>query len=121
MTTNVRPPPVVLVLGTGALDPSPLPFASFTASRFQIVDERHTPAGVAAARALRPDVVIVDVGQDHGKGLDLCRALQAEHQTRSIPLIAITGDPAIGQFMMTMRVKVCNQDTLTDEIELLIA
>ena len=118
--TNVRPPPVVLVLGTGALDPPPLPFSSFTASRFQIVDERHTPAGVGAARTLQPDVVIVDVGQE-GKGLDLCRALQAEDQTRSIPLIAITGDPAVGQFMMTMRVKVCNEDTLTDEIELLIA
>ena len=119
--STVRPPPLVLVLGTGTLAPTPLPFSPLTASRFKIVDRRPTSAGVAAARTLQPDVVIVDVGQDQGYGLDLCRALQAEHQTRSIPLIAITGDPAIGQFMMTMRVKVCNQDTLTDEIERLIA
>ena len=119
--STVRPPPIVLVLGTGALDPTPLPFSQLTASRFNIVDRRPTSAGVAAARTLQPDLVIVDVGQDQGKGLDLCRALQAERETRGIPLIAVTGDPTIGQFMMTMRVKVCNQDTLGNEIEQLIA
>ena len=118
---NVRPPPVVLVLGTGALDPTPLPLSQLTASSFTIVDQRQISGGVDAARTLKPDVVLVDVGQSHGKGLDLCRALQAEPGTRNIPLIAITGDAAIGQFMMTMRVKVCNADTLSEEISRLIS
>jgi len=38
-----------------------------------------------------------------------------------MPLIAITGDAAVGQFMMTMRVKVCNADTLSHEISRLIS
>jgi len=119
---NVRPPTIVLLLGTGVHEPTPLPFSSLAASRFKIVDRRqHRSGAVAAARTLQPDVVIVDVAQDQGKGLDLCRALQAERDTRDIPLIAVTGDPAIGQFMMTMRVKVCNQDALRAEIEQLIA
>ncbi len=118
---NVRPPPTVLVLGTGPLDPTPLPFSHLTASKFTVVDQRHLPDGVEAARALQPDVVLVDVGHSHGKGLDLCRALQAEPGTRNIPLIAITGDAAVGQFMMTMRVKVCNADTLSHEISRLIS
>jgi CheY-like chemotaxis protein len=116
---NDRPPPVVLVLGTGALEPTPLPL--LIPSKFQVVDERRTVDGVDAARALQPAVVLVDVGGDHTKGLDLCRALQAEPQTRNIPLIAISGAPDIGQFMMTMRVKVCNADTLSHEISRLIS
>jgi CheY-like chemotaxis protein len=121
VTIQVRPPPTVLVLGTGALVLTPLPFPENPASAFTIVDERRSPDGVDVARALRPDVMLIDVGDDHGKGLDLCRALQAEPATRHIPLIAITGDPAIGQFMMTMSVKVCNVETLKDEINRLVS
>jgi CheY-like chemotaxis protein len=114
--STVRPPPVVLVLGTGACDPTPLPFSELATSQFQIVDQRREPDGIAAACTLQPDVVLVDVGQSHVKGLELCRALQAEPGTREIPLIAITGDAAIGQFMMTLRVKACDPHSLKDEI-----
>ena len=118
---NVRPPPVVLVLGAGVPDPSPLPLPGLPASRFKVVDQRRTSDGVEAAKALRPDVVLVDVGRDHARGLDLSRSLQAEPETRSIPLIAITGDATIGRVMMTMRVKVCDADTLGHEINGLIS
>jgi len=66
-------------------------------------------------------VVLVDVGRDHARGLDLCRSLHAEPETRSVPLIAITGDATIGRFMMTMRVMVCDADTLSHEINGLIS
>jgi CheY-like chemotaxis protein len=118
---NVRPPPVVLVLGTGALNPEPLPFSLLPAAKFKIVDQRQLSDGVEAARTLRPDVVLVDVGRNPAQGLDLCRALQAGPETRHIPLIAITGDAAVGQFMMTMRVRACNVDTLSHEINTLIS
>ena len=117
---NVRPPPVVLVLGTGASDPTPLPFSQLTESAFQILDQRREPDR-SAARTVHPDVILVDVGQSHAKGLELCRALQADPDTRTIPLIAITGDAAKGQFMMTLRVTVCDPDTLRDEIERVLA
>jgi CheY-like chemotaxis protein len=114
--TNVRPPPVVLVLGSGTLTPPPSPFSQLPAAKFNIVDHRHLSDGVEAARALLPDVVLVDVGRNPTQGLDLCRALQAEPETRTIPLIAITGDTEVGHFMMTMRVRVCDGDTLAHEI-----
>ena len=119
--TNVRPPPVVLVLGTGTLTPIPPPFSQLSAASFEVVDQRHRSDGVAAARALRPDVVLVDVGRNPTQGLDLCRALQAEPETRAIPLIAITGDIDVGHFMMTMRVRACDGQTLAHEINRLTA
>jgi CheY-like chemotaxis protein len=119
--TNVRPPPLVLVLGTGTLTPIPPPFSQLPAASFSVVDQRHRSDGVAAARALRPDVVLVDVGRNPTQGLNLCRALQAEPETRAIPLIAITGDIDVGHFMMTMRVRVCDEQTLAHEINRLTA
>jgi CheY-like chemotaxis protein len=113
---TVRPPPVVLVLAAGVINPGPLPISQLPVTRFKIVDQRQLSDGVAAARAMQPDVVLVDVGRSPTRGLDLCRALQAEPETRHIPLIAITGDADVGQFMMTMRVRVCNADTLGHEI-----
>ena len=112
--------PTVLVVGISALVPAPLPLSENTASTFTIVDRRRAPDAVEVARALQPDVVLVDVGHTRSKGLDLCRALEAEPATRHIPLIAITDDPAVGQFMMTMRVKVCDAGTLKDEIDVMI-
>lgn len=111
---NVRPPPVVLILGTGASDPDPLPFSQLT-DGLHVLDQRREPDRTAA-RTLKPDVILVDVGHSHMKGLELCRALQADPETRTIPLIAITGDPARGQFMMTLRVKACDSDSLRAEI-----
>ena len=112
---TVRPPPVVLILGTGASEPNPLPFSQLTEAGLHILDQRREPDRAAAA-TLQPDVILVDVGQSHIKGLELCRALQADPQTRAIPLIAITGDPAIGQFMLTLRVKACDPASLRAEI-----
>jgi len=113
---NVRPPPVVLVLGTGTPTPIPPPFSQLSATSFRVVDQRHRADGVAAARALHPDIVLIDVGRNPTQGLDLCRALQAEPETRTIPLIAVTGDIDVGHFMMTMRVRACSAEALAHEI-----
>jgi CheY-like chemotaxis protein len=118
--STVRPPPVVLILGTGASDPSSLPYSQLNEFGLHILDQRREPDRAAAA-ALKPDVILVDVGQSHITGLELCRALQADPETRAIPLIAITGDPAIGQFMLTLRIRACDPDSLRDEIARVLA
>ena len=45
------------------------------------------PAGVAAATALAPDVVILDVMLPHMDGLEVCRRIQAD---RPVPVIMLT-------------------------------
>jgi hypothetical protein len=47
--------------------------------------------------------------------------LQAHPDTRGIPLIAITGDASVGQFMTTLRVLPCNPETLHTEVERVLA
>jgi CheY-like chemotaxis protein len=47
-------------------------------------------AAVAAARRLRPDVVLMDIQMPGMSGLDLTRQLKADPATRDIAIIAVT-------------------------------
>lgn len=46
--------------------------------------------GLAAARANRPDLILLDVTMPGLSGHDVCRALQQDPETRDIPIIFIT-------------------------------
>lgn len=46
-------------------------------------------------RAFRPDVVLLDVNLPGMDGFDVCRALQAHEDTRSIPVIFLTSKAAV--------------------------
>jgi CheY-like chemotaxis protein len=46
--------------------------------------------GVAAARRLRPDVILMDVNLPGMSGLDALRALRGLAETRAVPIIALT-------------------------------
>jgi PAS domain S-box-containing protein len=48
--------------------------------------------GLAAIQAELPDVGLVDINLPDGSGLDLCKALRANHPTRRMPLIALSAD-----------------------------
>ena len=75
------------------------------------------------ARALAPDVVLMDVVSGDAATLEMCRVLQGDHETQKIPLIAITGDEAssFGRFMITLRVARCDPTTLLAEVTRAIA
>ncbi len=47
--------------------------------------------GLAKARAIRPDVILLDVMMPDIGGIEVIRQLQAEDETRSIPVLVITG------------------------------
>jgi CheY-like chemotaxis protein len=48
--------------------------------------------GIELARALRPGLILLDVHLPDGQGEQVLSRLQAEPQTRAIPVIAITAD-----------------------------
>ena len=47
--------------------------------------------GVAAAAAVHPDLILLDVEMPGRDGFDVCRALKADDRTMHIPVIFLTG------------------------------
>lgn len=116
MITKVRPPPLVLVLGKDGGLQAPLPLAELERSGFRIADHRGGDDGLEITRTLGPDVVLMDIVPGDPHTLDLCRRLQGDEDTRRIPLIAITGDDSLGQFMITIRIDKCDAVALKAEV-----
>ncbi|MEZ5421212.1 MAG: response regulator [Vicinamibacterales bacterium] len=83
-------------------------------------------AGLDKARALRPDVVVLDLQMPGLSGGDVARALRADPDTRHIPLIAATGhsrttlDDARQAGFDSVIVKPCDPDDLIAEIRRLV-
>ena len=123
MIPTVRPPPVVLVLGTDGPAPDRLPLSRLRESGFAIDDQRDEPPETALEIALRvkPAVIVVDVASPNPIGLEVGRRLQAHPETRHIPIIAVTGEPLATQFMITLRVRTCDADRLDAEVKRLLA
>jgi CheY-like chemotaxis protein len=46
--------------------------------------------GLDMAKALKPDIILMDIGMPEMDGIAATRALRADEDTRSIPIIAIT-------------------------------
>lgn len=47
--------------------------------------------GLAKARAIRPDIILLDVMMPDIGGIEVLRSLQTEDETRVIPVLVITG------------------------------
>ena len=52
---------------------------------------RTGPQALARAEALRPDVILLDLGLPGLSGYEVCRRLRAEPWGRTMPIVAITG------------------------------
>jgi len=104
----------------GADGSNGLPLSRLKESGFQILPRRLDGDGVATAQHVSPDVILVSIVNGNSDALDVCRKLQTDAATKHIPLIAVTGDAALGQFMVTLRVKVCNPESLHEEITRLL-
>ena len=46
---------------------------------------------VPAALAEKPDLILLDIGLPDITGIEVCRALKAEPETRHIPVLMVTG------------------------------
>jgi two-component system alkaline phosphatase synthesis response regulator PhoP len=51
------------------------------------------PAGLAAVRAARPNVVLLDVQLPGMDGTEVLRALRADPPTAQLPVVLLTGSP----------------------------
>jgi CheY-like chemotaxis protein len=64
----------------------------FSVKGFTVVKARNGPEGVEAARAERPDVILLDIMMPaFDDGLEAARRIRAAPETATIPVIAFTG------------------------------
>jgi CheY-like chemotaxis protein len=59
--------------------------------RFQLCEARTGAEAIAAARALAPDAVVLDIGLPDMSGWDVLAALKDDPATRDTPVIVLTG------------------------------
>ena len=60
---------------------------------FRTVDAHNGHQALEKARELHPDAVVTDLAVPGIDGFEFCRALQQDSDTRTIPIIAVTGRP----------------------------
>ncbi len=58
---------------------------------YEVVTAGSAAAGRAAVDQQPPDLILLDVVMPGGSGIDLCRELKEDPQTRLIPIILVTG------------------------------
>ncbi|MDH4130417.1 MAG: response regulator [Gemmatimonadota bacterium] len=63
---------------------------TLTAAGWRVLSAPDGEAGVAAARAHRPDVIVLDVMMPRLNGFQACRQLRADPETRHIPIVMTT-------------------------------
>jgi two-component system, cell cycle response regulator DivK len=59
-------------------------------TRYRLLEAPDGEAGVAMARAQRPDLILMDVQLPKMSGIDAIRALRSEPGTAGTPIIAVT-------------------------------
>lgn len=81
------------------------------------------PSGIAAARHLRPDVILLDIQLPGMDGYAVARALREIEHLRGLPIVAVTSYAMVGDREKAMASgcngyieKPINPDTFVDEI-----
>lgn len=64
--------------------------AGLSKQGFHVREADGGPAGLAAFRAQRPDLVLIDVSMPDMDGFQVARAMEAESSPRRVPLVMLT-------------------------------
>lgn len=67
--------------------------------------------GVAAAKELKPDVILMDIGLGEIDGWEATRMIKADPATRSIPIIALTASAFESDREKSLAAGCCDFDT----------
>jgi DNA-binding response OmpR family regulator len=60
------------------------------AEPYEVITATDGQAGVEAALAQRPDLILMDVVMPRMNGLDACKVLRANPEMRSVPILMVT-------------------------------
>lgn len=84
------PPRRVLIVDDNA-DALELLAQTITAWGHEVATARDGPSGIRAAQALRPDLILLDIGLPGLSGLEVARTLRADPAFRDTLIVALTG------------------------------
>lgn len=65
--------------------------AGLSKQGFHVLEAAGGPAGLAAFRTRRPDLVLIDVSMPGMDGFQVARAIGSESSVRTVPLVMLTG------------------------------
>jgi len=65
-------------------------------SGFRVAEAKNGNEAVTQARALKPDLILMDLSLPGMDGWEATRVLKADEETRHIPIVALTGHALAG-------------------------
>lgn len=69
------------------------------------------PTGISAAKSLRPDVILMDIGLGEMDGWETTRHIKADPETSRIPIIALTASAFESDREKSLAAGCCDFDT----------
>ncbi len=91
---------------------------------YEVVAAESGPVGIELASRIRPDLIVLDIQLPGMDGYAVARALKADPEVRSIPIVAVTSYAMVGDREHAMEAgcdgyieKPINPETFVSEIE----
>ncbi|MGE0279335.1 MAG: response regulator [Rhizobiaceae bacterium] len=69
------------------------------------------PTGISAAKSLRPDVILMDIGLGEMDGWETTRRIKTDPETSAIPIIALTASAFESDREKSLAAGCCDFDT----------
>src|ERR1700690_392611 len=73
--------------------------SGLTKEGFRVETAQDGPSGLAKARMLRPDVIILDLALPGIDGLSVCRQLRADPSTADLPILMLTARESVSDLV----------------------
>jgi two-component system, cell cycle response regulator DivK len=78
---------------------------------FEVRFAEDGPSGVLAAKAIQPDLILMDIGLGEMDGCEATRQIKADPETQGIPIIALTASAFESDREKALRAGCCDFDT----------
>lgn len=78
---------------------------------FEVRFAEDGPSGIEAAKAIQPDLILMDIGLGEMDGCEATRRIKADSATTHIPVIALTASAFESDRMNALNAGCCDFDT----------